>query len=201
MSHVHAFSCICTFNLLYSFILCCWYFSDCLFLSPSLSLSLSCVCHLNANPLHPGTLFTPGRLLLLLLTPLHLTYSSVLRRLSRTSQRTFHDEAFIQNAKSFCQIFLILSYPLSSTIGIGSHCVASRLHAIQDFYSNMHEINTFVPNFFSCVRDMCIVVTLEIVFEVLHIFRVAHTDYPSCERLRIVSKDKLSSLFCETPSS
>ena len=38
-------------------------------------------------------------------------------------------------------------------------------------------------------------VTLEIVSEVLHVPRVAHPDYPSCNHLRTVSKDKLSSLF------
>ena len=48
---------------------------------------------------------------------------------------------------------------------------------------------------------MHIVVTSEIVYEVLHIPKVAHLDYPSCEHLRIVSKDKLSSCFCETPFS
>ena len=39
MSHVHAFSCIRTFNSLYSLMLFCWCFSDCL----SLPLSPSCV--------------------------------------------------------------------------------------------------------------------------------------------------------------
>ena len=36
---------------------------------------------------------------------------------------------------------------------------------------------------------------------VLHTSRVAHPDYPSCDYLKIVSKDELLSLFCETPSS
>ena len=45
------------------------------------------------------------------------------------------------------------------------------------------------------------VVTSEIFSEVLHVPTVAHLDYPSCQRLRTMSKDKLSSLFCETPSS
>ena len=45
------------------------------------------------------------------------------------------------------------------------------------------------------------VVTPEIVSKVLHVPRVAHPDYPGCVRLRIVSKDELASLFCETPSS
>ena len=38
-------------------------------------------------------------------------------------------------------------------------------------------------------------------FEVLHVPRVMHLDYRGCDRLRTVSKNKLSSLFCETPSS
>ena len=45
------------------------------------------------------------------------------------------------------------------------------------------------------------VVTPNIVSEVLHVPRVVYLDYPSYERLRTVSKDELSSLFCETPSS
>ena len=44
-------------------------------------------------------------------------------------------------------------------------------------------------------------VTSDIVSEVLHVPRVAHPDYPSCDILRTVSKDGLMSLFCETPSS
>ena len=44
-------------------------------------------------------------------------------------------------------------------------------------------------------------VTPNIVFEVLHVSRVAHPDYPGCDCLRTISKDELMSLFCETPSS
>ena len=65
----------------------------------------------------------------------------------------------------------------------------------------MHGINTSVPYFFSHVRGMRIIVTPEIVSKVLHVPRVAHPDYPSCKRMRTVSKDELSSRFCETPSS
>ena len=71
---------------------------------------------------------------------------------------------------------------------------------IQKFYSNMHRIDTSIPYFFSRVRGTCIVVTSEIVSEVLHVPKVAHPDYPSCEHLRTVSKDELSSRFYETPS-
>ena len=72
---------------------------------------------------------------------------------------------------------------------------------IQEFYSNMHGFDTSAPHFFSCIRGTHIVVTPDIVSVILHIPRVAHLDYPGCDRLRIVSKDELSSLFCETPSS
>ena len=42
---------------------------------------------------------------------------------------------------------------------------------------------------------------MNIVSEVLHVTRIAHPDYPGYNCLRTVSKDELSSLFCETPSS
>ena len=82
--------------------------------------------------------------------------------------------------------------------GCGSLCPSV---IIREFYSNMHGINTLVPHFFSCVQGMRIVVTLEIVFEVLHVPRVAHPNYPGCDHLQTVSKDELSSRFYETPSS
>ena len=65
----------------------------------------------------------------------------------------------------------------------------------------MHEFDTLVSHFFARIRGTRIVVTPDIVSEVLHVPRVAHPDYPSCDRLRTVSKDELSSLFCEKPSS
>ena len=48
---------------------------------------------------------------------------------------------------------------------------------------------------------MRIVVTPNLISEVLHIPRVAHLDYPSYNLLRTVFKEELTSLFCETPSS
>ena len=65
----------------------------------------------------------------------------------------------------------------------------------------MHKFDTSVPHFFSRVRGMRIVVTPDILSEVLHVPRVAHPDYPGYNRLRTMSKDELSSLFCETPLS
>ena len=72
---------------------------------------------------------------------------------------------------------------------------------IQEFYSNMHGFDYSVPHFVTRVRGTLIIVTLDIVSDVLHVPMVAHPDYPGCDRLRTVSKDELSSLFCETPSS
>ena len=119
------FFCICTFNTLYCDILLLLLF----WLSFSLSLSLSLsydsllLWHLNANLLSPKTFCVLGHLLPL--TLLHLLFGSMMRMPERTSRRTFVDKEFIWNATSFCQTFLTLTYPLSFTVGVGSHFVAS----------------------------------------------------------------------------
>ena len=71
---------------------------------------------------------------------------------------------------------------------------------IQEFYSNMHGFDFSIPLFVIRVRDTCIVVTLDIVSDVLCVLRVEHPDYSGCDRLKTVSKDKLISSFCECPS-
>ena len=93
------------------YIVSCWCFSNCLSLSLSLSLSFSLFLtlvaswHLNVNPFCPGTLFVSGHLLLLLfLTPLPLTYSSMMRRPKWTSWRTFHDEELYVQFNEFVVI-------------------------------------------------------------------------------------------------
>ena len=97
-----------------------------LHVSLSLSLSLITLWHLNENPLCPETLFIPGRLLLLpLLILLHLTFGSLMIKSVRTLRRIFHDATFIRNAKLFYRTFLILTFLLSSVVGVRSHCVAS----------------------------------------------------------------------------
>ena len=48
-----------------------------------------------------------------------------LQRPKQTSLRTSLDEAWIRNAKSFCQISPTLTYPLSFTVEVRSHCVTS----------------------------------------------------------------------------
>ena len=87
--------------------------------------------------------------------------------------------------------------------GWGSLCdipVTCSSVIIQEFYSNMHRFDTSVPHFFSRVWGS-IVVTPNMLSEVLHVPRVAHPNYPGWDFLRTVSKDELSPLFCETPSS
>ena len=64
----------------------------------------------------------------------------------------------------------------------------------------MHEIDRSVPLFFTCVRGTRIPITLQLVANVLQVPRVKFPDYPSCERLWTVSKDKLKSAFWEHPS-
>ena len=72
---------------------------------------------------------------------------------------------------------------------------------IQEFYSNMHGFDYSIPHFITRVWGTRNLVTPNIVSEVLHVPRVAHPDYPNCDRLKTVSKDELLSLFCETPFS
>ena len=61
----------------------------------------------------------------------------------------------------------------------------------------MHGIDSFVPLFHTRVRGMRIVVTPELVSDVLHVLKVEHPDYLRYERLRTMSKDEMISAFCE----
>ena len=123
ISHVHAFPCIHSFFSIYFDIL--WtvlglFWLSSLYLPIFVYISLH-LWHLNINLLHLGTLFVPGHPLLL--TLLLSLSGSVMRRPNRTSLRTFLDEAFILNAKSSCRTSPTLTYPLSSIVGDGGHCV------------------------------------------------------------------------------
>ena len=64
----------------------------------------------------------------------------------------------------------------------------------------MHGLDYLVHLFHTRVRGTRIVVTLELVSDVLHVPRVEHPDDPGCERLRTMSKVKMISAFCERPS-
>ena len=70
---------------------------------------------------------------------------------------------------------------------------------IQEFYSNMYGFNYSVPLFHTRVQGMHIVVTPQLVADVLFVLKVEHPNYPRCERLRTMSKDKMISAFCKQP--
>ena len=65
----------------------------------------------------------------------------------------------------------------------------------------MHKFDYFVPHFITRVQGTRIVVTPNLISEVLHVPRVKFANYLDCDHLRTVSKDELMSLFYETPSS
>ena len=71
---------------------------------------------------------------------------------------------------------------------------------IQEFYSNMHVIDNYVPCFVTTFRGTCIVVTPDLISKILHVLRIVHPDYLSCECLWTMSRDELIPHFCETPS-
>ena len=79
--------------------------------------------------------------------------------------------------------------------------VTCPLVLIQEFYSNMHEIDRSVPLFFTRVRGTCIPITPQLVVNVLRVPRIEFPDYPGCELLRIVSRDELMFAFCEHPTA
>ena len=65
----------------------------------------------------------------------------------------------------------------------------------------MHGIYCSVPLFFTRIQGTCISVTSQLVGDVLYVPRIEFPNYPSCERLRTVSKDELMSSFCECPTA
>ena len=72
---------------------------------------------------------------------------------------------------------------------------------MNEFYSNIPGIDTSVPQFVTIFRGTHIIVTPDLIFEVLYILKVMHPSYPGCKCLRTVSRDKLLSHFCKTPST
>ena len=61
----------------------------------------------------------------------------------------------------------------------------------------MHGIDRSVPLFFTCVGGTRIPITPQLVVDVFRVSRIEFPNYPSCERLRTVSRDELMSAFCE----
>ena len=61
----------------------------------------------------------------------------------------------------------------------------------------MHGFDFSVPLFVTRIRRTRIVVTPDIVSDVLYVPRVEYPDYPGCDRLKTMFKDKFISSFCE----
>ena len=72
---------------------------------------------------------------------------------------------------------------------------------IQEFYSNIHDIDTSIPHFAMTFHGTHIIVTSDHISKIVHVPRVAYPDYLHCQHLQTVSRDKLLSHFCETPST
>ena len=110
-----------------------------------------------------------------------------MRRPRRTSLRTSRTVVYIPNARSFYWISLTLHYLMSFGLGVGipmwETCALSS-----------------VPQFVTWFRGTRIVVTPDLVAEVLRVLRVALPNYPGCDCLWTMSRDKLISHFCGTPS-
>ena len=63
----------------------------------------------------------------------------------------------------------------------------------------MHGFDFLIPLFHTRIRGKRIIVTLELVSDVLRVPRLEFPDYPGCERLKTVFEDELKSAFCEPP--
>ena len=171
-------------------------------LSPFLFLSVSCFMApiwkstLSQNPLHYGASSSFD-------TTSHVRFRDDKARKDFSenfSWRGIHSERQVILSDFFDTDFstVIYNWGWESLCGILVTCPSV---IIQEFYSNLHGFDTSIPQFVTCVRGMRIVVTPNLIFEVLHVPRVAHHDYLGCDRPRTVSKDELISLFYETPSS
>ena len=189
------------------YIVSCWCFFDCLSLSPFLSVCYgSCIMAPERksipswNPLRSGisSSSSPSDP-----TSSHVQFHDEKAKsdfFENFSQRGIHSkrQVVMSNFSNTNLPIVIHNRGWESLYGVSVTCPSM---IIQEFYSNMHGFDYSIPQFVTRIRDICMVVTLSIVSEVLHVPRVVYLGYPSYERLRTVSKDELSSLFCETPSS
>ena len=113
----------------------------------------------------------------------------------------FLDDVFIRNAKSYWRTSPTLTFPLSFTVGNGSHYVTSQSLVLSCLsWSFTPTCTRLIVQYLSRIWGTCIPVTSQLVANVLRVPRIEFPDYPSCERLQTVSKDKLMATFCECPS-
>ena len=179
-----------------------WDFSDCHSFSPSLLFTL-------VVSMAPKRKSTPAR------NPLRSSASSSTDP-SLSTVRFRDDDAFKAFSENFSRQGIHLERQvvlsdfadtnLPSVIhskGWESLCdipVTCPLMLIQEFYSDMHGIDRSVPLFFTRIQGLHIHVTPQLVADVLHVPMIEFPNYPSCERLRTVSRDELMSSFYERPT-
>ena len=183
------------FNILVIFEMC-WDFFDCL--SLSLSLLFTLVMFMapkrksapSQNPLHSGASSSSD------LTP-HIQFhdKDAWKDFSENfSRRGVHSERRVILADFNDTVLpnVIHSWGWESLCDVPVTCPSM---LVQEFYSNMHGLDSLVPLFHTRIWGTCIVVTPQLVVDVLHVLRVEHLDYPGCERLRTMSKDEMISVF------
>lgn len=72
---------------------------------------------------------------------------------------------------------------------------------VQDFYSNIYIVNTFVPMFTTSVQGTCIFVTPKLISELVHVPRVAKSKHPNAPVFASLSLDALATIFYGQPST
>ena len=81
-----------------------------------------CKSTLSQNPLHSGASSSSDP------TPSHIRFRDEDTR--KDFSENFLDEVFIRNAEPFWWTSLTLTYLMSFTVRVGSHCVTSRSHVL-----------------------------------------------------------------------
>ena len=151
---------------------------------------------LSRNPLHSGALFSSDP------TPSPIWFRD------KDARKDFSENFSRRGVHSECRVILsdFFDTDLPTIIhnrGWESLCdvsVTCPFVLIQEFCSNMHGFDSLVPPFHTHVRGTRIMVTSELVSNVLRVPRVEHPDYLDYECLRTVSKDEMIFSFYERPA-
>ena len=181
----------------------CWEFSDCLSFSFSFLFTLVVTMAPKRKSTPSQNLLCSGASTSSDPTPSHIRFCDEDAQkdfLENFSQRGVHSESqvILSNFSDTDLPTVIPNRGWESLCDIPITCPSM---LIQEFYSNMHGIDSSVPLFHTHVWGTHIVVTPQIVVDVLHVPRVKHPNYPGYEHLRIVSKDEMISAFYERPST
>ena len=177
-----------TFNI-FLYIWTVWSYSDCLFLPPfslvyvSALMAPKCKSALSQNPLRSRAYTSSS----------NPTPSSI-RFCDEDAQKDFSKNFSRRGVHLECRVILENFANIDLPIVIHSRgweslcdvLITCPFVLIQEFYSNMHGIDSSMPLFHTPVRGTRIIVTPELVSNVLHVLKVEHLEYLECERLRTV---------------